>query len=141
MTEPSDRDRVAQLVRLLRAAGPDLEPAASELARHTNPPLPALEEARRILTARLHRDLADFTATTALRAVTAMAADIRSGIAPTERDQLQRAGMSNVDRTRSWLRRGRSSHRHHAEPRSSDEDTSTAKPDPRPARALVAHQS
>ncbi len=65
--------------------------------------LQALEETRRLLTARLFRNPADFAATTDLQAVIATSAGIRSQIAPSERDALVHAGLSNVERTRIWL--------------------------------------
>ena len=105
--------------------------------------LPALKEARRLLTARLHRNPADFVATKELQAVIARSADIRSTIAPSESDRLVHGGLSNVDRTRLWFRSGvRSRSRApqtvaRGKPRPSEVHTTAANTDLRPVRVAV----
>jgi hypothetical protein len=98
--------------------------------------LPALDEARRLLTARLHRNPADFAATKELQAVIALSADIRSQIAPSERDSLVRAGLSNVERTRIWFRTGVRSPRRHPQTIARGNHTPTVSTELRPVVAV-----
>jgi hypothetical protein len=98
--------------------------------------LPALDEARRLLTARLHRNPADFAATKELQAVIALSADIRAQISPSESESLVHAGLSNAERTRIWFRTGVRGPRRHPQTIARGNHTPAESTDVRPVVAV-----
>jgi hypothetical protein len=98
-----DRNERARLAAVLRSAGPDLEATAAVLdspddAAAFRPD--CLDDARRVLLARLYRRSDDFTATAALKALDTFSADVRADAPAAAPASLQRAGLSGLQRMR-----------------------------------------